>query len=246
MLMFVLILPVGAAIPIMGTFESPELVDAQGDVAYYDHYVGPRPIESIDFLRGWIEYDETTDNVSFLFHFMDLSDWARSTTDSLECFLRAQFFIEETPADQLHLQWNRRENQAQISTETFIVRGTAQRQEIESSWTGEFSRPGNFTILLRRIDVASLGTHIGELYLECNHIQYVPTTDVGFGNTDVAGSTERFSLAELRPPGTDDTEAQPTAPGTTPAGDAPDKTPTLGIVAILVAIAAAASARRRD
>lgn len=244
LLFAVFAIPTVSGIPI-GTYENPELEDQQGDVAYGDHYVGPRPIESIDFLRGWVEYIEADDQVAFHTHFVDLSDWRRSTPDSLECRLLGDFEVDGIPVGRLALEWTRRENQDRIITGAYHDKDTAARRPMTSSWNAEFERPGNFTILVPRSDLAAIATDVKRLHLTCDHVQYVPTSDIGFGNSDIANSDQSFNFAELERRGSGpEEEPFPTTGPVFPTIEA-DKTPAVGIVVVAAAICVVALLRRR-
>ena len=239
------LIPLAAGIPI-GTFENPELKDAQGDVGYGDHYVGPRPIESIDFLRGWVEYVEADDNVAFHTHFVDMSDWQRSTADSLECRLLGDLEVDGTPVGRLTLSWTRRENQDKIAAGAYHDKDTATRRPLGSTWAADFERPGNFTIFVPRNDLAAIATDVKRLYLTCDHVQYVPATDVGFGNSDTAASDESFTFADLRQQGPTPEEDLFTSSATPTTTSGPvDKTAALGLVGVVAALGLTVLARRR-
>ena len=197
-------------LPRLGTFENPELVDPPGDVMYDDTYVGPRPIESIDVLRGWVSYDAARDNLSFTFHFVDTTDWGRATMYDQECDYGANLTVDGQPNGRLIIEWTRPANQPAMTVrvvhEERDFANVVERRDLPHAWAMQHAKPGNFTVSMERATLVSLATLIEHPAISCTQLALIPTTSIGVGGSDTARSDTAYAMPQVLVKGSEPSE----------------------------------------
>ena len=187
----------------LGTPDAPEILDAPGDVAYSPLHVGARDHDYLDFLKAWIEHDNTTDKITLTMTNQDATKLkSASGTWQIACNVAGDLKSEGETVGRLRFSWGQSNTDPQIRSSVHTQTDpadTAEQRTLDHQFESRLESPGVFRFKVDRVALLLYGDVLENPSGRCLEIFTTAQSSTGtILNEDLAPSQSAYSFSELR------------------------------------------------